>query len=196
MNPGDTVVMGAGAFGDCTGTAVPSTLLASHSAPFTTSTGFTSGTLISAVYLETGSGTLDFYYQVVLKTNSTYCNGINYPACNPIARVTSSNFNVGPFPFPGYWTTWAATRGDAVGPFSAGTSFPIYADRNATGDVVGFSFNPPDGAKIQPGQTSAILIVSTNASFFDLGITSLIDGGVAMVSAYRPSPPPHGPGKP
>src|SRR5438477_1821925 len=38
-NPGDTVVMGAGAFGDCTGTAVASVLLASNSAPFTMSTG-------------------------------------------------------------------------------------------------------------------------------------------------------------
>ena len=46
MNPGDTVVMGAGAFGDCTGTEVASVLLASVSAPFTSSTGYYSGTLI------------------------------------------------------------------------------------------------------------------------------------------------------
>ncbi len=196
MNPGDTVVLGAGAFGDCTGVVVPSVLVASHSAPFTTSTGLDSGTLISAVYLETGSGTLDFYYQVVLNTTSTYCNGLDYPACNAIARVTNSNFNIGPFPVSGLWTTWAATRGDAVGPFSAGTVFPIYADRNATGDVVGFSFHPPEGAKIAPGQTSAIFIVSTDAKNYALGITSVINGGVAMVSAYRPSAPPTGPVKP
>src|SRR5438105_14038811 len=71
MNPGDTLVLGAGAFGDCTGTAVPSVLLTSNSAPFTSSTGSDSGTLISAVYRETGSGTLDFYYQLVLNTTST-----------------------------------------------------------------------------------------------------------------------------
>src|SRR5436190_13300516 len=75
MNPGDTVVMAAGAFGDCTGTAVASTLLASLSVPFTSSLGTDSGTLISAVYRETGSGTLDFYYQVVLNTTSTSCGG-------------------------------------------------------------------------------------------------------------------------
>src|SRR6476646_5012773 len=82
MNAGDTVVMGAGAFGDCTGTAVASTLLASHSAPFTSSTGYYSGTLISAVYQETGSGTLDFYYQVVLNTTSTNCGGGGQPTCD------------------------------------------------------------------------------------------------------------------
>src|SRR5437588_3483014 len=129
-NPGDTVVLGAGAFGDCTGTAVASTLLASNSAPFVSSTGFDSGTLISAVYRENGSGTLDFYYQVLLNTTSTNCGTAGKPGCDPISRETNINFNNG-----GTWTTWAATRGDAVGPFAAGTVFPIAADRHATGDV-------------------------------------------------------------
>src|SRR3954464_12804537 len=118
MNPGDTVVMGAGAFGDCTGTVVPSVLLASNSAPFTSSTGFYSGTLISAVYQESGTGTLDFYYQVVINTTSTNCGGGGQPACDPIARETNVNFNNA---FA--WTTWAATRGDTVDVFSAGTVF-------------------------------------------------------------------------
>jgi hypothetical protein len=194
MNPGDTVVMGAGAFGDCTGTAVASVLLASASAPFTSSTGAYSGTLISAVVRETGSGTLDFYYQVVITTTSTNCGGGGQPGCDPIARETNTNFNNGGAAAtpPPTWTTWAATRGDAVGPFSAGTVFPIYADRNALGNIVGFSFNPPDGAKIQPGQTSSILIVSTNATNFTLGKSSVIDGGVTTVTTYQPAaaPPP------
>jgi hypothetical protein len=180
INPGDTVVMGAGAFGDCTGTAVPSTLLASLSTPFTTSTGNTSGTLISAVYQENGSGTLDFYYQVVLNTTSTNCGGANQPACHALTRHTNTDFN------HGGTTTWVATRGDAVGSFSAGTVFPITADRNAAGDVVGFSFSPPVGAAIQPGQTSAILIVSTDAKSFTSGTTTVMDGGFASVSAFEP----------
>src|SRR5437016_161590 len=138
--PGTTVVMGAGAFGDCTGTAVPSTLLASLSAPFTSSTGFDSGTLISAVYRESGVGTLDFYYQVVLNTTSTNCGTAGKPACDPVSRETDVSFDDGSV------LTWAATRGDAVGPFGAGTVFPITADRNTVGNVFGFSFNPPDGA--------------------------------------------------
>ena len=109
MNPGDTVVLGAGAFGDCTGTAVASVLLASISTPCTSSTGTYSGTLVSAVYLETSSGTLDFYYQVILNTTSTNCGGSGQPTCGPIARETNIDFNNG-----GSWTTWAATRGDTV----------------------------------------------------------------------------------
>ena len=187
INDGDTVVLGAGAFGDCTGTAVPSTMLASNSAPFTSSTGFYSGTLISAVFRETGAGTLDFYYQVVLNTTSTKCGGGGQPACNPIARETHVNFNNS---FA--WTTWVATRGDAVGPFTAGTVFQITADRNATGNVIGFSFHPPDGAKLQPGQTSSILIISTNAigDNYTLGKSSVIDGGVTTVQTFQPGSSP------
>jgi hypothetical protein len=199
VNPGDTVVMGAGAFGDCTGTAVPSTLVASNSASFTSSTGFYSGTLISAVYQETGSGTLDFYYQVVINNTSTNCGGAGQPACDPIARETNVDFNNGGASAtpPPTGTTWAATRGDAVGPFSAGTVFPITADRNNTGNIVGFSFNPPDSAKIQPGQTSSILIVSTNQTTYSLGNSNIIDGGVTTVQTFQPgvgptpTPPPH-----
>jgi hypothetical protein len=186
MNEGDTVVLGAGAFGDCTGTAVASVLLASTSQPFTSSTGFDSGTLISAVYRETGAGTLDFYYQVVLNTTSTNCGGGGQPACDPIARETNIDFtDLNPS-----FTTWAATRGDAVGPFSAGTVFPITADRSAIGNIVGFSFNPPDGAKIQPGQTSAILIISTNATNYTNGFSSVIDGGVTTVASFQPAAAP------
>jgi len=184
-NPGDTVVMGAGAFGDCTGTAVSSTLLASTSQPFTSSTGFDTGVLTSAVYQEAGSGTLDFYYQVVLNSTSTNCDPVGPNPCDPIARETNINFNNG-----GSWTTWAATRGDAVGPFSAGTVFPITADRNAAGSVFGFSFSPPDGAKIHPGQTSAILIVSTDAQQYTLGFSSVIDGGVTTVASFEPAAVP------
>ena len=182
MNPGDTVVLGAGAFGDCTGTAVASTLVASLSAPWTSSLGLDTGTLISAVYREDGAGTLDFYYQVVVNTTSTNCPSAQNPTCDPIARETNTDFNNG-----GSWTTWAATRGDAVGPFSAGTIFPITADRNAAGNVVGFSFSPPDGAKIPPGSTSAILIVSTNATNFTTGNSSVIDGGTVTVSSFEPA---------
>jgi hypothetical protein len=185
MNPGDTVVLGAGAFGDCTGTAVASTLIASLSVPFTTSTGFGSGTLISAVYRENVSGALDFYYQVVLNTTSTNCGTAGKPACDPLSRLTGANFING-----GHWTIWAATRGDAVGPFSAGTAFPITADHNGVGDLVGFSFQPPDGAKIQPGQTSAILIISTNATNYTTGTTSVIDGGATTVNAFEPANQP------
>src|SRR5260370_25559987 len=109
VGPSGTVVLGAGTFGDCTGTA-PGTLLASLASPFVTSTGTDSGTLISAVYKESG-GTLDFYYQVVLNTTSTNCGTAGKPAFDPIAREPNINFNNAALT-----TTYAATPGDPVGP--------------------------------------------------------------------------------
>jgi len=164
------------AVGSCTGSSA-GTLLASLVAPFTTSLGLDSGTLTSAVYRE-ASGTLDFYFQLILSTTSTNCGGAK-PACDPISRITDTNF-VG-------FTTWVSSRTDAVGPFVAATVLPVGADRNAGGNVVGFSFNPPDSSKIQPGQTSAIMVISTNATNFTAGHTSIIDGSVVTVDSFQPA---------
>ena len=66
---------------------------------------------------------------------------------------------------------------------------PVTADRNSVGDVVGFSFTPPDSAKIQPGQTSDVLVISTNATDFTAGDVSVIDGGVSTVASFEPTRP-------
>jgi hypothetical protein len=170
----------------CDATASPfGTLLASLSAPFTSSLGTSSGTLISAVYRESG-GTLDFYYQVVENLTAPNCGGGGQPACDPISRETDTNFAT--------WLTQLAfrTNGAAGGggdPFANGTVQPQTSDRNAApGDVIGFGFNAgPFPAPIQPGQTSFVLIISTNATFFTAGNASVIDGGVTTVASFQPS---------
>jgi hypothetical protein len=81
-----------------------------------------------------------------------------------------------------------AFRTNGSGPFTPGTVPPVTADRNSPGgDVVGFSFSPPDGAKILPGTTSNVLIISTNATFFTAGNASVIDGGVTTVASFEPA---------
>jgi hypothetical protein len=181
-NPGDTVF-------PCDATASPTgTLLASLSAPFTSSLGTYSGTLISAVYREAG-GTLDFYYQVINNTtagNATGSGGCGHgggqAACDPISRETDTNFST--------WLTQLAFRTNGSGPFTPGTVPPVTGDRNSPGgDVIGFSFNPPDSAKILPGTTSNVLIISTNALFFQPGNASVIDGGVTTVASFQPGVP-------
>lgn len=168
--------------GDCTGT--PSgTLLATLSAPFVSTTGVDSGTLISAVFREAG-GTLDFYYQVVLNTTSTNCGTAGKPPCDPLGRETDSSFTG--------FTTWVATREDGGslpgGVFVNGTPvLPITADRTALGDTVGFSFTPPNSAEIQPGQTSAVLVIATDATNFRAGFASVIDGGTTTVASFQPT---------
>jgi PEP-CTERM motif len=148
----------------------PGTLLASLSSPFTTVDA--SGTVLSAVYRE-ATGMLDFYYQVVNGAGSS----------GSIARETDSIF--------GSFITSVGFRTD--GGSLTGTGFtdaivtPVTADRNSTGLVVGFSFNPPDSAKIQPGQTSAVLVISTNATNFTSGFASVIDGGATTVASFAPT---------
>src|SRR5712692_4964094 len=175
----------------CDATTAPfGTLLASLSAPFTTANGTTSGTLKSAVYKEAG-GTLDFYYQVTISTTAGNLSGAGgcghgggQPACDPIARETDTDFTT--------WITNLAFRtdGSLTGFFVNGTVPPITGDRNSpVGDVIGFSFFPPDSAKILPGTTSNVLIISTNATNFTNGNASVIDGGTVTVASFAPTGP-------
>jgi len=179
-SPGDTVVPGL----VVSGTA-PGTLLASLAVPYTTTLGSPAGTIYSAVYREAG-GTLDFYYQVT-NLDTSKCGGPGQILCDPVARETDVSFF-------GFATSvgFRLDGGSFGGPFVAGTVTPVTGDRNSVGDVVGFSFNPPDSSKIQPGQVSSVLIISTNATNFTTGDVSLIDGGTNTVASFEPTCPPGG----
>jgi hypothetical protein len=156
----------------------PGTLLASLSAPFSfvTTAGTTSGSVVSAVY-RNGSGTLDFYYQIVNSQASA----------TALARQSSTSF-VG-------FLTAVAFRLD--GGSLPGTAFvngtpgiiPVTADRDASATTVGFNFVPtPPGTKIPPGTTSAVLVISTDATNFSAGNVEIIDGGGQIVASFQPAP--------
>jgi hypothetical protein len=167
--------------GDCTGTSA-GTLLATVSAPFTSTTGVDSGTIVSAVFREAG-GTLDFYFQITLNATATNCGAVGQPGCDPVLRETDISF--------AGFMTWVAVRTDGAslpgGAFLNGTTSPVSADRNSVGNIVGFSFNPPSSAELQPGETSLVLVIGTNATNFTLGNASVIDGGTTTVSALAPA---------
>ena len=154
------------------------TLLASLLAPysFTTTAGTTSGTLLTAVFREAG-GTLDFYYQINNSANSA----------TAIDRMTAVNF-------AGFLTsTGFRVDGASLGFFVVGSVVPVTADRNFSGTTIGFSFSPPDAAKILPGLSSMVLVISTNATSFAAGNASVIDGGTQTVSAFQPAGVPQVP---
>src|SRR5262249_35916040 len=114
-----------------------------------------------------------FYYQFANNANSR----------DSVARITNVDFTG--------FTTALGFRIDGstlTGPgFADGTVAPVTGDRNSpAGDVVGFSFNPPDSAKILPGTTSNVLVISTNATRFQQGTVNIIDGGVTSVAAFEP----------
>ena len=169
----------------CDATGVPpGTLLVSKISTFTATNGFSSGSVVSAVY-KNASGTLDFYYQVTNNTTSTNCGGRFQPTCDPISRVTMFNFSG--------FLTQLDIRTDALSVFAASFFAPLAADTNGSGytvngsaDTVGYQFNPPFFAAIQPGQTSSIMVISTDAASFTDGMVALIDGGITTVSSFQP----------
>jgi PEP-CTERM motif len=175
-NPGDTVFPGLVPAG-----TNPGTLLASLTVPFVSSLGNTAGTMVSTVYREAG-GTLDFYYQVTNNTTAPNCGHAGQPGCDPIARETDTSFT-GFLTAVGFRVDGASLTG---GVFVNGTAAPTTADRNSVGDVVGFSFTP-GSANIQPGQTSFVLVISTDATNFAAGNASVIDGGVTTVASFEPT---------
>jgi len=169
-NPGDTVFPGFIAPGTPQGT-----LLASLVAPysFVTTAGTTSGSLVSAVY-RNSSGTLDFYYQV----------NNNASSATAIARETDTSF-VGFLTYLGFRVDGSALAGAL---FVDGSVAPVTGDRNsAPGSTVGFSFNPPDGAKVLPGLHSNVLVISTDAVNFKAGNAAVIDGGTQTVASFQPA---------
>jgi len=171
--PGTTVLHGVVPPGTPAGT-----LLASLVSPyaFTTTAGTTSGSLTTAVYREP-AGTLDFYYQIQNAAGSA----------TAIDRETSVNF--GSFGTSvGYRTDGSSLPG---GEFVNGNSAaPFSADRNVTGSVVGFTFSPPETAKIQPGTTSVTLVISTDSTAFTAGNATIIDGGAQTLAAFQPAAVP------
>lgn len=179
LAPGGTVFPGL--------TSAPAgTLLANETISWTSTLGTSAGTLTSAVYRESGSNTLDFYYQVTNNATAPNCGTAGHPTCDPLSRETDTTF-AGFITSVGYRIDGGSLTGAG---FTNGTVVPVTADRNSpNGDVVGFSFNPPDSAKIQPGQTSTVLVISTNATQFMNGNASVIDGGVTTVASYEPAAP-------
>jgi hypothetical protein len=59
--------------------------------------------------------------------------------------------------------------------FTVGTETSDYADRTAKG-VIGFSFIPNTRSKINPGTTSFVHVIRTNARNFQPGNFGLLDG--------------------
>jgi hypothetical protein len=162
---------------DCTG-MTSGTLDAWMSSAFTytTTSGTNTGFIYSAVYDD--GGTLDFYYQVVNDPSSS----------TALARLTATDF-AGFGTNSAFMTDGSSLTGTG---FVDGTLAPQTSDSNVDGSVIGFSFYPPTGppTEIAPGDTSYVLIISTNATSYEAGNASIIDGGTDTVAAFQPGTTP------
>jgi PEP-CTERM motif-containing protein len=146
--------------------------------PITPISGAFSGLLTAAVYRDATTGRLEFDYQF---TNNAGSN-------DAVHRLTGFNFSG--------FTTDVGFRPflPAAGPFVVpGTEPPVSADRDANGSTVGFDFSVTGGPAtlaIDPGETSFILAIKTDAPDWTTGFASVIDGGAQTVPAFQPAGQP------
>lgn len=139
--------------------------------------GPVSATLRTAVY-RNSRGLLDFYYQA---TNESV---------REVLRALTA------FSFEGFRTdVYNLLNGSAVGcsactggSFLDGTEPYVTADRPSTGTTVGFNFGPEGPTRIQPGETTVVLLIRTNATDYTDGLMSVIDGATITRAAFAPTP--------
>lgn len=145
----------------------------SASFSYTSTAGTNTGTVYSAVY--DNGGFLDFYYQVVNDPSSS----------TALARLIATDF-------AGFTTDVSfRTNGSTLAKtgFIDGTIAPQTSDSNAGGSVIGFGFNTPlVSGEISPGEASNVVMISTNATMWDAGSASVIDGGSSgTLGAFQPT---------
>jgi hypothetical protein len=135
------------------------------------------GTYIAAVYsgtndVCTGAGCLTFLYQITDTSGANSDPGL-------ITTVSASSFG-GFTTEVGYAT--AAPSSNTAG-FVAGTIIPTTIQRNATPGAV-VQWNYTSTTDIEPGTTSDILVVETNANASLPGLFSGLGDATATVTAY------------
>jgi PEP-CTERM motif len=71
-----------------------------------------------------------------------------------------------------------------------GTPPSLFSRSTGTGGVMGFTFvgAPLGPGEVSPGTSSALLVVQTDAVKYTRTVASVIDGSVAMVTSFAPSP--------
>lgn len=162
------------------GTGSPATLLATTNWQTADSATF-NGSYIENVYSDPNNsfcaGCLDFVIQVSDNTPApTGSSGI-------IERVTTSSF-------AGYSTSIGVDTVDATTlGLNAGTvGNPLVSPSTASqaADTVSWSFSP----YLNPGQTSELLEIQTNATNFTSGFLSLQDGQTANGMGFEPTATP------
>jgi hypothetical protein len=133
------------------------------------------GNLREVVVTEGVTGSLDFIYQVAVTGGP-----------DSVGRMTTTDF-------AGFTTDVGScsTCVDVInlnGP-QTGTITPDEITRGILGNNVGFNFDIPS-AHLAPGQETFLLVIKTNATTWGGGSTQLIDGGVATLDTFAPTPEP------
>jgi len=128
------------------------------------------------VVRETATGNLDFVYQVTNNAAST----------DAVGRVTVSNFGAGAFGTTGPFILdvgYVAGTGTGGPPTTQPTPDTVDRLNAQQGRVVGFDFNIFGVARLN---SSAVLVVATNARAYTGGAVAVIDGSSVNLTGYQP----------
>lgn len=144
---------------------VGGTVIATQTLPFATA-GYT-GTLTSSVVSGDTSnplGGLTFTYAI--QSDATSTNGISRLAVNG---------------YTGFSTDMSYLPG-------SGTIAATLNDRDASGDVIGFTYigAPLGNGPILPGALTNLMVVQTNAVNYTREIAIVIDGSISQVDSFAP----------
>jgi len=149
---------------------------------YTVSNPAYSATMASAVYRNL-AGTLDFYYQISVTGGP-----------DSIRRLSTSAFANG--------VTWVTDAREILdgssiacsacvgGFFADGDEDATDADRSINGRVVGFNYTPAAGDfPLDPGETTLVLLVRTDATLYEAGSFGIINGLTEDRDAFQPVQP-------
>jgi len=161
------IAPGASALAPAEPGPVGATLLATITSPF--ANAFYSGSVTTQVLSNDSAnplGGFTFTYQVA----------INAGSLGGIERINGIDYT-------GFLTDVSYLAGSGTG------QIPTSVDRGAAGLQVGFNFVPPPLGlgTLQPGTTSPLLVVQTNALAFLPSTVNIIDGTVTAVNSFGPA---------
>lgn len=128
------------------------------------------------------SGTISGTLRSVVAQSTDYPNQLIF--AYEVANSGVSTNKIGRTTFNG-WDGWSS----AVAQINSGGAAATFADR-ASGDIIGFDFSKVAGQSLDPGMTSNIYWILTDATSWTDSDAFIINGAVAQTDSYAPVPEP------
>ena len=122
------------------------------------------GTLISSVYDGDFLPGYTFTYEIL----------VDFTSGHSVGQLSVGNFGL-------VFTDMSYSS--ALNPLGVA---PTYADRSSDGDVLHYNFSMLGGMGILGGESSALLVVRTDARFYEPTVASVINSGAAEMQSFAP----------
>jgi hypothetical protein len=137
----------------------------------TTGHNLFNATFRSIIYQHATGGTLDFYYQFKVNSQTGTLGVVDFMAATNFAG----------------FTTDVGTLASSLPGFGTGTMSPLGASQPVAG-LIDFVFASLfGGSPVTPGITTVTMVVATNATNFTVGDALLQDGSQADFAAFSPT---------